>query len=56
MDHKVNYSFLVKHFDKKNSEWNIIDGGLFDFFNPSKGIFNEKIFNYIKITKQIFLK
>lgn len=55
-----NSSFILVrdkiYFDKKNSEWNIIDGGLFDFFNPSKGIFNEKIFNYIKITKQISLE
>ncbi len=43
-------------FDKKNNEWNIIDGGFFDFFNPSKGIFNEEIFKYINITKKISLE
>lgn len=44
------------YFDKKNDEWNEIDGGFFDYFNPSKEIFNEEIFNYIKITKKISLE
>ena len=33
-----------------------IKRGFFDFFNPSKGIFNEEIFNYIKIAKKISLE
>ena len=27
---------------------------IFDFFNPSKGIFNEEICKYINITKKFF--
>ena len=44
------------YFDKKYNEWRIIDEGFFDFFNPSKEIFNEEICNYINITKKISLK
>ena len=37
-------------FDRKNNEWRNIDGGLFDFFNPDKKIFQNNIINYINLT------
>lgn len=55
---KKNSFFSVRDkvfFDRKNNEWKNIDGGLFDFFNPDKKLFQDNLIEYIKLTSKISL-